>query len=66
VRALVEEIETEIGDSSPVSVESIEGELAPREGHGDGPVESAVRSILTGIDKGSSAPRSASIACTPS
>jgi GTP cyclohydrolase I len=48
-RALVEEIETEIGESSEVSAEAIEGELGRDDGAVSGPVESAVRSILAEI-----------------
>jgi GTP cyclohydrolase I len=48
-RALVEEIETEIGESSEVSAEAIEGELGRTDGAVSGPVESAVRSILAEI-----------------
>jgi GTP cyclohydrolase I len=48
-RALVEEIETEIGESSELSAEAIEGELSRSDGAVAGPVESAVRSILAEI-----------------
>jgi GTP cyclohydrolase IA len=48
-RALVEEIETEIGESSALSAESIEGELGRPDRAIAGPVESAVRSILAEI-----------------
>jgi GTP cyclohydrolase I len=48
-RALVEEIETEIGESSELPAEAIEGELGRGDGAVSGPVESAVRSILLEI-----------------
>jgi len=48
-RALVEEIETEIGESSSLPADLIEGELGRPVHDVAGPVESAVRSILVEI-----------------
>ncbi len=48
-RALVEEIETEIGESPVLPSEGIEGALGRREPGGDRSVEAAVREILAEI-----------------